>query len=264
MRRRLLLGFLPLLFLAACAVQPASSARMVAPADTSRTSLDWAGAYAGDAPGADTPLIRVTIGLAANGDYRLTRQYADRPASSFTETGTFTWLHGDRDIALRDRQGHTSLYQVRENALMPLDANGKAIPPRGKHDWLLHKVSDLPGATVLFSSFRWQLQAIDGSKGIEDKGRVPYITFLPAERRMSGFDGCNRIGAAYVLGPQRHLQFRALISTRMACAGTKIDRPFTTALERTASYRMLANELLLQNAAGAVVARFIAVPQPED
>jgi len=264
MRRPLFLGFLPLLFLAACAAQPGPSTRVVAHVDTNRTSLDWAGAYAGDAPGADTPLIRVTIGLDANGSYQLTRQYADRPASSFTETGTFTWLHDDRDIKLRDRQGHTSLYQVRENALMPLDADGKAIPPRGKHDWLLHKVSDLPGATVLFSSFRWQLQALNGAKGIEEKGRAPYITFLPAAQRVSGFDGCNRIGAAYVLGPQQRLQFRALISTRMACAGTKIDRPFTAALENTASYRMLANELLLQNAAGAVVARLIAVPQPED
>ncbi|MEL5848308.1 MAG: META domain-containing protein [Candidatus Igneacidithiobacillus chanchocoensis] len=264
MRRPLPLGFLPLLFLAACAAQPGPSVRVMAQADTNRTSLDWAGAYAGDAPGADTPLIRVTIGLDANGDYQISRQYADRPASSFTEMGTFSWLHDDRDIELRDRQGHTSLYQVRENALMPLDADGKAIPPRGKHDWLLHKISDLPSAAVLFSSFRWQLQSLNGAKSIAEKGRAPYITFLPAEQRMSGYDGCNRIGAAYVLGPQQHLRFRALISTRMACPGVAIDRSFTAALESTASYRVVANELLLQNAAGAVVARLIAVPQPED
>jgi copper homeostasis protein (lipoprotein) len=264
MRRHLLLSFLPLLFLAACAAQPNLSSQALATTDTSRSSLDWAGAYAGDAPGADTPLIRVTIGLDANGTYWLTRQYADRPASSFAESGTFTWRHGDRDIELRDRQGHTSLYQVRENALMALTADGKAIPPRGKHDWLLHKVSDLPGATVLFSSFRWQLQSLDDAKSIEEKGRAPYIAFHPASQRMSGFDGCNRIGAAYLLGTQQRLQFRALISTRMACAGTEIDRPFTAALENTASYRTQANELLLQNAAGTVVARLIAVPQPED
>ncbi|WP_369572921.1 META domain-containing protein [Acidithiobacillus sp. IBUN Pt1247-S3] len=240
-----------------------TTAMAVPDQSTSQTALDWQGSYAGDLPGADVSEIRVTIVLEKNGKYFLTRQYADH-SGIFRETGQFQWTDGGRVVDLLNKHGHLTRYQVQENGLLPLMANGQPIPPIGDQHWRLHKVSELSSTHELYASFRWQLQSLAGAKSVLGAGgKAPYIVFLPDSQRVSGWDGCNRIAGSYTVAKDHKLHFGPMISTRMACMDVTVDQAFSKTLTMTTAFRFDQGKLLLLNSKGTVMTSFIAAPQPE-
>ena len=250
--------------IAACARVPegGQAATTIPDQHNSQTALDWQGSYAGNLPGADVSAIRATVVLRSNGEYIQTLQYADR-SGLFRETGKFHWLAGGNVVVLRGPNGGGSRFQVQENALLPLTQEDQPLSV-GNQQWPLHKVGDFASTQELYQSFRWQLQSLPANHmEVHSASKAPYLVFSPATQHLSGWDGCNRIAGAYTVGNDQHLHFGPIISTRMACAGVTIDRPFAIVLEHTAAFRTEKEHLLLLGGDGAVLARFRALSQPE-
>jgi uncharacterized lipoprotein NlpE involved in copper resistance len=92
----------------------------------SRNSLDWAGVYTGTIPSASGSGINVSMKLNKDNTYELTYDYIDRPASSFTFTGSFSWDNTGNNIHIEIADA-PSYYRVGENKLIQLDMEGKLI-----------------------------------------------------------------------------------------------------------------------------------------
>jgi uncharacterized lipoprotein NlpE involved in copper resistance len=108
-------------------------------ADNSRTSLDWAGVYAGTIPAADGPGINVQITLRADESYSLVYNYVDRQNNA-TETGTFNWNEAGNTITLKNTT-FPPYYKVGENQLSQLDMNGNIIKGNSADLYVLKKMN---------------------------------------------------------------------------------------------------------------------------
>ncbi|MBU2754804.1 META domain-containing protein [Acidithiobacillus sp. CV18-2] len=265
---RLFFLLLPVTLAGCAAAAPSRQDSHPQPPDksTAKTSLDWSGSYAGNLPCADCAGIRMTISLRNDDHYLLTRQYASNKAEGiFRSQGSFHWLPGASEIELSSADGSGERFQVVENALVPLTGEGKALELGGKR-WVLHKVSSQDSAQALYASYRWQLSKLPGYQTVATaNGKKPYLVFDPAERSVSGWDGCNRIAGRVALGAENTLRFPALVSTRMACLGSNagLETAFSTALNATRSFTWHGNLLDLQGENGKRLAQFTELAEPE-
>lgn len=89
------------------------------------------------------------------------------------------------------------------------------------------------GAAEALTGREWTVSAINGAGVIEDA--APTIAFLP--NGVTGVSGCNRFNGGYE-ADDASLSFGALATTRMACAGDRMDqeRAFLTLLSRITRY----------------------------
>jgi len=108
-------------------------------ADNSRTSLDWAGVYAGTTPAADGPGINVQITLRADESYSIVYNYIDRQNTA-TESGTFSWNEAGNTIILKDTT-FPPYYRVGENHLLQLDMKGNVIKGNLADLYILKKMN---------------------------------------------------------------------------------------------------------------------------
>lgn len=105
----------------------------------------------------------------------------------------------------------------------------------------------------------WRLVDLHGAR-VEthrDQPREVHIRLQPAEKRMTGFAGCNDMTGSYELAGDR-LAFGLLAMTRMACPYLDEEVAFTTALGDVRRYLVLGESLVLSGEA-ADVARFKAL-----
>lgn len=124
------LSTLAMLLLAACTTAPVERTGAPAspdPAHASRTSLNWAGTYAGTLPCADCPGIETHLTLQDDGSYRLTTRYIDRQPEPVAVTGRFEWTYDGNHIQL-DATADSAFYQVREGSLLRRYADGTWPP----------------------------------------------------------------------------------------------------------------------------------------
>jgi heat shock protein HslJ len=104
----------------------------------------------------------------------------------------------------------------------------------------------------------WSLVHLDGQPAGAGAGGVAPTLLLAADRRASGFAGCNRLAATYDLSADR-LRVGPIATTRMFCAESMdLERRYLAALEATRAFRLIARELELLGDDG-VVARFRAL-----
>lgn len=116
-----------LIFLASLSgCQPASPPATVPAGDSSRTSLDWAGTYAGTLPCADCEGIRTTLTLTQAGSYTLTETYQGKDGKPFVTRGKFVWDDAGAMIRLGP-EAHDAKFKVGEGRLWHLDRDGKVI-----------------------------------------------------------------------------------------------------------------------------------------
>jgi uncharacterized lipoprotein NlpE involved in copper resistance len=134
MRKPIFLIILLSISLGAC-----SSTTPAKTADNSRTSLDWAGVYAGTIPAADGPGINVQITLRVDGSYSLVYNYIDRQNNA-TETGTFSWDEAGNTITLKNTT-FPPYYRVGENQLLQLDMKGNIIKGNSADIYVLKKMN---------------------------------------------------------------------------------------------------------------------------
>ena len=89
--------------------------------------------------------------------------------------------------------------------------------------------------------------------------REAHFILQPADRRVTGSGGCNRIMGSYERDGAK-LTFGRMASTMMACQETmETERNFLTALSQVRTARVTRNQLELLDATGGVVAQFEAV-----
>jgi uncharacterized lipoprotein NlpE involved in copper resistance len=133
MRKPILIIILLSIGLGAC-----SSTTPAKTADNSRTSLDWAGVYAGTIPAADGPGINVQITLRADESYSLVYNYVDRQNNA-TENGAFNWNEAGNTITLKNTT-FPPYYKVEENQLLQLDMKGNIIKGNSAALYVLKKM----------------------------------------------------------------------------------------------------------------------------
>jgi heat shock protein HslJ len=105
-------------------------------------------------------------------------------------------------------------------------------------------------ATPLEDTY-WRLVALDGAplNTPPEPEREIHIRLASAEKRMTGFAGCNSLMGSYE-AEEGALVFGPLATTRMACPALDREVAFTRALEGTRRFRVLGESLVLSGDSG--------------
>lgn len=107
----------------------------------------------------------------------------------------------------------------------------------------------------------WQLVELGGAEPVSlPAGQQAHLLFDSGPpQRVSGSTGCNRLVGGYVLAGQ-NLEFRALATTRMACApeAMALEQRFAAALDATRGWQIVDGTLELLDEQGGLLARFEA------
>ena len=72
------------------------------------------------------------------------------------------------------------------------------------------------------------------------------ITFLPAEKRFTGYGGCNSINGTYSIEKNK-LYFSDIVSTKMSCPDISFETTFLQTLSKVNRYEISGNTILLKN-----------------
>lgn len=104
----------------------------------------------------------------------------------------------------------------------------------------------------------WRAVEIAGNPVVVIDHRVPAHVVFDMHQHTHGSDGCNRFNGEYVTA--QGLRFGRLASTRMACAPPvdAVARDFTSALSKTANYRVSGRKMELLDAENRVLMRLDA------
>jgi copper homeostasis protein (lipoprotein) len=106
---------------------------------------------------------------------------------------------------------------------------------------------------------RWKLVELGGARvqTHADQPQEVHLRFLPDEKRVAGFAGCNNVMGSYELSADG-LKFGLLATTMMACPHLDEEVAFTSFLEGVGQFLILGESLVLSAESGDV-ARFTAV-----
>jgi heat shock protein HslJ len=218
-------------------------------ADNSMTSVDWAGTYQGILPCADCEGIKTQIVLNQDLSYVLETQYMGKDKKVFQSKGSFKWDENGSKITLDDTEKQT--YQVGENRLFHLDKDGNRITGDLAGKYVMEKEK-----TELTGKY-WKLVRLNG-KPVESGEREAFITFEKVESRVHGNSSCNMYNGKYDLLEGNRIKFSPFAMTRMACIGNNIETEFMQIFEKTTSYSLTWNELILQDEFETTLAKFEA------
>lgn len=114
--------------------------------------------------------------------------------------------------------------------------------------------------TNVITDRRWKLVELAG-KPVADKinGKEPFLLLQKTESRYSASGGCNGIGGAYTLENNGRIKFEQGMSTMMACENMEIEHGLSAALIAADNYSLNGDDLSLNKARMAPLARFKAV-----
>lgn len=245
--------------LAGCSGDPpapatsASSTPAADPAHNSRNSLDWAGTYRGVLPCADCEGIETVITLTEDGNFRERTRYLgrDEGRTEASRQGSFDWSSDGGTVTLAGDPPHP--YRVGENRIVRLSLDGTAITGSLAEHHVLTKV------TPQITGWRWTLVELRGQPvtGLE---RAPFLALNAAESRVTGYGGCNSLSGSFVLDePTLRLKFERMISTLRACAtGMDTEQALHEVLEMVDNYSLAGDQMSLNRARMAPLARFVA------
>ncbi len=108
------------------------------PGAGARSSVQWAGTYAGTLPCADCPGISTSITLGLQGTYQMTETYIDRGQTA-TVKGRYAWDPTGNYIRL-DAAGNQAWFKVLNGQLQRLDMTGQPIRGALAPAYILTKV----------------------------------------------------------------------------------------------------------------------------
>lgn len=114
-----------------------------------------------------------------------------------------------------------------------------------------------PDAALL--NTRWVPRELgEQSVVVPEDVREPYL-LLRADGAAEGNGSCNRFRGGYTYSREGELQFKDLISTRMACPGLDTENAFNQVLNNTRTYRISGDTLWLHDAGANALGRLEAV-----
>ena len=224
----------------------------ISPGDNSRNALDWPGTYRGIGPCADCPGIRTELQLNRDDTYVLRMQYLERDVEMLEFRGAFTWDREGRAITLEESGRPGSRFQVMENKLARLDAEGNRIESALADAYLLHKAMVSDSITGKY----WRLAEVKGNEVTLDSNadKEAFLMLNAEDQSASGSGGCNRFAGTYTLADNK-ISFSQIAATRMACLFPNPETDFFEALESTDYYTTDGNRLELYNNKGILLAR---------
>lgn len=113
--------------------------------------------------------------------------------------------------------------------------------------------------TASLENTYWKLTTLRGQPvAVPDRQREPHLILQPAQHRVSGSGGCNRLSGGYTLAGDR-LTFGRTAGTMMACVDSmELERGFLEMLAVVARWRIDGQRLELVDSRGDVLARFEA------
>ena len=224
----------------------AQTSELISTVDNSMTSVDWAGTYQGILPCADCEGIKTQIVLNKDLSYILETQYLGKDEKTFKSKGTFKWNENGSKITLDTEK---QIYQVGENQLFHLDKDGNRITENLENNYNFKK------ETTELTGKYWKLVRLNG-KPVEDVSREPFIRFSAEDNLVSGNSSCNMFNGNYALLEGNRIKFSPFAMTKMACIGNNIESEFMKIFEKTTSYSLTSNELILQDEYETTLAKF--------
>jgi len=150
----------------------------------------------------------------------------DNETNSSSDTGIFTTI------------SNFFTQEVTENNTSNIDANSSAISndnlPIPDTNKSINKGINNTSSKIITDMNHfdgaWHLRVLDGME-VRKARAILDFTFTDEKTKLSGFDGCNRIGGNIQKSEEDTLIVPSLISTRMACR-TKIHRWVSTRLHQ--------------------------------
>lgn len=229
--------------------QKAQTNEVKAAGDNSMTSVDWTGTYQGILPCADCEGIKTQIVLQKDLSYLLKTSYIGRGDTVYQTKGTFKWDGSGSKITLDNSE--KQIYQVGENKLFHLDKSGNRITGNLENNYIMQKEK------IELAGKYWKLVRLNG-KPVEAASREPHIRFMAEESLANGNSGCNRFNGKYELLEGNRVKFSPFAMTKMACMDDNIEGEFMQIFEKTTSYSLTSNELILQDEYEKTLAKFEA------
>jgi putative lipoprotein len=143
-----------------------------------------------------------------------------------------------------DQVTQVDLLLVRVGAARPAAPAASAVPPQA--------------SPASLENTYWKLVSLRGAAvQLADKQREPHLILQPADRRVVGSGGCNRLMGSYTLDGER-LAFSKTAGTMMACAQgvMALERAFLDTLPQVATWRIDGQQLELRDGQGTSLAAF--------
>ncbi|HEY2977460.1 MAG TPA: META domain-containing protein [Burkholderiaceae bacterium] len=232
---------------------------------------------AGDLRRVDNMLLRRVSGVGAAGEVRrmrgLYRYMAD--AASFFDCASgdqFPVVEAGANAALqaaygaaRSAPGAPALATVDARLVMRALEDGATPRPALLVERFVtiaaQSACEAPStATASLENTYWKLTTLRGQPVVvPDRQREPHLILQPAQHRVAGSGGCNRLSGGYTLAGDR-LTFGRTAGTMMACVDSmEQERAFLDMLAVVARWRIDGQRLELIDSRGEVLARFEAV-----
>jgi len=77
--------------------------------------------------------------------------------------------------------------------------------------------------------------------------RDAYLEFSPADKRISGNAGCNRVGGNYTLEKKQGIRFSEISSTKMSCPDIAFETTFLDLLGQVDRHEVTGDLMLLKD-----------------
>lgn len=234
-----------------------------------KNSLDYIGMYQGVVPCADCEGIETTLVLEDDKNYVLKTNYLGKMKNSTNEfRGVYSWNEAGNTIILSGILNAPNQYFVGENYLKQLDMDGNKIEGDLAERYVLQKKSDSgemfpPSPLEKVSDERlqfikWKLVELNRVKITNDKNK-PMFIHLIKDNQFTAFAGCNNMMGNYELIEKWRIKFTKGATTLMACPDMTTEQEFAAMLEKVDNYSINGNNLSLNRARMAPLARFEAI-----
>ncbi|WP_131539359.1 META domain-containing protein [Pedobacter nototheniae] len=117
-----------------------------------------------------------------------------------------------------------------------------------------------PPQTNVITDRKWKLVELNG-KPVADKvnGKEPFLMLQKSDNRYSASGGCNGIGGNFTFQDNGRIKFSQGMSTMMACENMEIENGLSKALITADNYTISGDNLSLNKARMAPLARFKAI-----
>jgi heat shock protein HslJ len=184
--------------------------------------------------------------------------------TSFDDGGRWELSEDGKAVVLRNGRGRIEKFALQVvEILRMLDSEGNEI--NSKLNYELKRASDFApldsggAANATLENTSWKLTGLgDNPVSAPSPQREAYFLLDPANHRVSGSGGCNRLAGSYELNGDQ-LKFGQMAGTRMACPeGMDTEQSFLKSLGLVTSWKITGQGLELFDADGKELAKFKA------
>jgi heat shock protein HslJ len=155
----------------------------------------------------------------------------------------------------------SDLYLVQENKLILLDSDGNLI--ESAHNYTLSKTEAASSAHSGLTDRHWKLVELMGKPVTYPEGAAnEAFIFLKPDGTVSGNLGCNTFAGTYTSQEGNRIRFSKMAATEKMCLDSnsmEIEAGLKKALETADNYNVTGDNLILNRAKMAPLARFEAV-----